>query len=170
MWLYVIVIIVIIIIIFRHLSAGSDPTKSFILRPVVYLSLKTGIRFDIEADFQNPEDIIKYDANRAKNFVRRTKAMLDGADTKVYLSKLYRVFIWHGWVLILDDLDIIADWIAKVIHRKEQENMTLRNENASLRAENIDLKHKMKEEFGELVDYAKDMTDAVFRDKTPKKK
>ena len=160
-WLYVLGIGTVVVIIIKGLMAQSDPTKAYILKPVAMVDCKHKVRWDVQEDFMNPNEEVKYEPNTKQPYILRKKGYFDKADDKLPLND-YFVVDGNGFRLYLNNIGIISKWSTEMIIEKDDKIVSLKNSLATSDARIIELEHKLEEQFGKLTGYAKDMTQAVF--------
>lgn len=152
------IIVVVIIVIVIKGAANRGKVDAGLYKNQTYVNLKTGYTCDIALDYNGTElDVIRKDEETGRLYVIRKAGSMDRGDKRVWVG-VYKKFEFHGWTLILDGMEGLADSLVKEKLILQNKYEVERSEHDHTKAELLEYKAK----FGQIQEKSiKDITDIV---------
>lgn len=149
------------------LATGQDAIDPYILKGRFLIDLEKGKRWEIDVDYNNLNDVIRYDDNTKNPYIIRKTRWRDRGPTRIELKNWW-MKDYDGMQLFLNNINVISATMANLLTEKEEKIIELENKNAFLFNRVIEVENKLKDELKTQIDLHKDMKEAaalVIREK-----
>ena len=139
-------------------SRQAKKTGSHGWRHNVLYNARTGFECELATNPTQPDDLIQYDPNTKKAFVRRERGFFDRAEDRIFLGDDFfdSKGLYSGWRIIIVDVSVFNEFNLKEAQKWRKKWFDLIGTLDVIKAENLKLKAFMK---GQVREDLKLMTD-----------
>ena len=151
-WLVWVAIAIIGFFIIRGLMTNSRNNSGF-YKPVHAVDLLTGEVTDIDVDYMNPENEIKWDPQTSKPYLTRQFGFMKTGDKRYWLGKYFRKD-FSGWKLYINNVGELDTFYLDRLMKLETSDIKKDNLIAEKEARIVELETKISEVLGARVEFA----------------
>ena len=108
----VLIFVITVILIIWMITRKAKKTSAYGWRHNVLYDAKTGFECELATDPTQPDDLIKYDPNTNKAFVRRERGMFEKGEDRIFLGE--DIFdskgLYNGWRMIIVNVSMFSQF------------------------------------------------------------